>query len=230
MKSEERHRLAENELVKGLNQIVTGAKRPPNLILFMVVLLVVVVGIYWYWSSTAANRLARSWMDFYQRRGSIEDAPASLKSGPAGQVVQLTQADAAFERGFNRLFSDPQSALKEFESAAKQYEELSKSANNADIQLRAMIGAGKSYESTGDVKNALAMYDAVLTKFANNKEWLEHPLVLEAKEYKAKLSTGESGLTLYQSWADKLKQVSSSTDLKPPLPLTIPTPPEPEKK
>jgi hypothetical protein len=232
MKADERHRLAENELVKGLNRIATGAKRPPNIVLFMVGLLVVVVLVYWYWSTTAANRVSQAWVNFSNRRNTIEDVPDSMKSGPAGQAVLLGQADATYDRAFSKLFTDPQSGLKDFELAAKQYEDLSKQASNNDILLRAMVGAGKAYECAGQVDQAKTAYQTALAKFEKSNEYEKHPLIQDAKDHLAKLSSGESGLgSLYKTWAEKLKQVSTNEQKPPVLPSfpSIPTPPEPIK-
>jgi hypothetical protein len=230
MKAEERHRLAENDLSKGLNQLASGAKRPSSMILLMVGLVVVLGIVYWYWSNTAANRVSRAWVQYYERRDSLEDAPPNWKSGPAGQAVLLGAADKVYERGFNRLFLDPQQALKEFESAASQYEELSKTASNNDILLRALMGAARAQENLGNVTKAVAFYDNVLSKFGSSNEWKEHPLVKDAKSHKEKLTaSGEETLAnLYQSWASKLKQVTNTPgDLKPPELPSIPTPPIP---
>jgi tetratricopeptide (TPR) repeat protein len=233
MKADERHRLAENELVKGLNRIATSAKRPPNMVLFMVGLLVVVVVVYWYWSSVAASRVSQAWVNFSNRRNTIEDVPDSMKSGPAGQAVLLAQANAGYERAFGKLFTDPQSALKDFEAAAKQYEDLSKQTTNNDILLRALVGAGKAYESAGQVDQAKAAYQLALTKLEKSTEYAQHPLLQDAKDHLAKLSSGEAGLgNLYKSWVEKLKQVTTTEQKPPSLPTipSFPTPPEPINK
>lgn len=231
MKAEERHRLAENDLVKGLNQISTGVKRPSNMILLMVGLVVVLGVVYWYWSSTAASRVSRAWTQYYEKRDNLEELSASAKSGPAGQAIQLSIADKSFDRGFNRLFIDPASALKEFEQAAKQYEELTTSTSNSDIQLRALVGAARSNENLGELTRAVGFYDKVLEKFGSSNEWKDHPLVKDAKERKTKLTSADSGLAqLYQSWAAKLKQVTTNPGVQSPPPFpNIPIPPVPGK-
>ncbi len=230
MKAEERHRLAENDLVKGMNQLAGGSWRPSNMMLLMVGLVVLLGLVYWYWSTTAANRVSRAWIQYYEQRDRLDDAPASWKAGPAGQAVQLGSADKAFERGFTKLFVDPSAALKEFEAAASQYEELSKIASTTEIQLRSIIGAARSFENTGDSTKALAFYNQALDKFGSNNEWKDHPLLKDAREHKEKLSaTGDDSLAaLYQSWANKLKQVKNEgTSDKPSIP-NIPLPPLPK--
>lgn len=230
MKAEERHRLAENDLVKGLNRLSSSAKRPSNMILFMIGMVVVLGFVYWYWSSTAANRVSRAWIQFYERRNDLEDVPDAWKTGPAGHAIQLGIADKSFERGFSRLFLDPQAALKEFEQAAKQYEDLSKAASNNDIQLRSLVGAARSQENLGNAEKALALYETVLSKFGSSSDWKEHPLVKDAAEHKKQLTPGENSLvTLYQSWAKRLKQVSTTPGLDMPSGFpSIPTPPIPK--
>lgn len=229
MKAEERHRLAENDLVKGLNRLATGTKRPSNMVLLMVVLIAVLGFVYWYWSGTAANRVSRAWAQYYDRKDSLEDAPANWKSGPAGQAVQLGIADKSFERGFSNLFLNPQQALRDFEQAAQQYEELSKSTSNSDIQIRSLIGAARSQENLGNADKAIAHYDVIISKFGSSNDWKEHPLVKDAKEHKSKLAAGENSLAgLYASWASRLKQVSTDGGVqKPPSFPNIPTPPVP---
>jgi len=230
MKAEERHRLAENDLVKGMNQLAGGSWRPSNMMLLMAGLVVLLGLVYWYWSTTAANRVSRAWIQYYEQRDRLDDAPASWKAGPAGQAVQLGSADKAFERGFTKLFVDPSAALKEFEAAASQYEELSKIATTTEIQLRSIIGAARSFENTGDSAKALTYYNQALDKFGSNNEWKDHPLLKDAREHKEKLSaTGDDSLAaLYQSWANKLKQVKNEgTSEKPSIP-NIPLPPLPK--
>jgi tetratricopeptide (TPR) repeat protein len=229
MKAEERHRLAENELVKGLNRLAAGTRRPPNLVIFMVGLLVVVIVVYWIWSTTASNRVAQAWVNYAERQGSLEDAPESLKAGPAGQAILLASADAAYENGYNQLFTSSEQSLAQFEHAAKLYAALAQQATNSDMQLRAMVGAGKAYESLGKVEEAVAQYDAVLAKFGSNHEWKDHPLLQDARNHKAKLTAGEGSLSsIYRSWTEKLKRVGPA-ELKPPTLPTIPTPPSPIK-
>lgn len=230
MKAEERHRLAENDLVKGINQVASGSWRPSSMVLLMTGLVVLLGLVYWYWSTTAANRVSKAWIQYYEQRDRLDDAPASWKSGPAGQAVQLGTADKAFERGYTKLFIDPAAALKEFESAATQYEELSKTASTTEIQLRSLIGAARAYENTGNNTKAVALYDQALAKFGSNNEWKDHPLLKDAKDHKDKLSaSGDDSLaTLYQSWATKLKQVKNEgTTDKPSIP-NIPMPPLPK--
>lgn len=230
MKAEERHRLAENDLVKGLNRIGTGIRRPSTMILLMVGLVVVLGIVYWYWSTTAANRVSRAWTQYYERRDSLEDVPANWKSGPAGQAIQLGIADKAYERGFSRLFIDPQQALKEFEQAAQQYEELSKATSNSDIQLRSLIGAARANENLGELTKSVDYYSKVINKFATRNDWKDHPLVKDAVKRKEKLTATDNGLAqLYQSWAAKLKQVTTTPGLQnPPQFPTIPIPPVPK--
>lgn len=231
MKAEERHRLQENDLVKGINTIATGTKRPSTMILLMVGLVVALGLVYWYWSTTAANRVSRSWVQYYEQRDRLEDTPANWKSGPAGQAIQLGAADTAFERGFTKLFIDPQQALKDFEAAATQYEDLSKIASNSDIQVRALVGAARAYENVGNTAKALELYDSLLTKYSANNDWKDHPLIKDAKEHQGKLTAkgDESMAELYQSWASKLKQVSNTTGTdKPPAFPNIPMPPIPK--
>ncbi|HQR06112.1 MAG TPA: hypothetical protein PLN21_04775 [Gemmatales bacterium] len=231
MKAEERHRLQENDLVKGLNQVTTGIKRPSNMILLMIGLVVVLGVVYWYWSGTAASRVSRAWTQYYEKRNSLEDLSVSAKSGPAGQAIQLGIADKSFDQGFNLLFINPQSALKEFEQAAKQYEDVSVIASNSDIQLRALIGAARANENLGELTRAVGFYDKVIEKFAGSNEWKDHPLVKDSKERKTKLTSADSGLAqLYQSWAAKLKQVTTTPGIQTPPPfLNVPTPPIPDK-
>jgi tetratricopeptide (TPR) repeat protein len=233
MKAEERHRLAENELVRGLKKLKDAPKRPPSVLLLMVGLLAVVMVVYWYWSSTASNRLAKAWVSYYQNKDNA-DAPAAQKAGPAGQALSLNAADSAYNRAFNQLFLNPQQAIKDFTDAAQLYVELSKQANNHDIQLRALVGAGKSYESAGKIQEAVQFYDQAVTKFGAMNDWKDHPLVKEAREHKEKLAAGENSLAkLYAAWEEKMKQVTSTEPKPPTLPtpggLTIPMPPEPPK-
>jgi tetratricopeptide (TPR) repeat protein len=229
MKAEERHRLAENDLVKGMNQLASTGWRPSRMMLIMAGLVVVLGFVYWYWSTTAANRVSKAWVQYYEQRDRLEDAPASWKSGPAGQAVQLGIADKAFERGFSKLFLDPAAALKDFENAGKLYEDLSKSATTQEIQLRSIVGAARSYENTGDVTKALGFYDQALAKFSTD-EWKEHPLVKDAKEHKEKLSaTGDASLAaLYQTWSNKLRQVNTEGSGDKPAIPSIPMPPMPK--
>jgi hypothetical protein len=229
MKAEERHRLAENDLVKGIRRLTSGPKRPPNILLLMIGLLAIVMIVYWYWSSTASNRVARAWRDYFQNKDNI-DAPASLRTGPAGQAVILAQADKAYSLAFEALFSSPSQALKDFANVAQQYVDLSKQASNNDIQIRSLVGAARSYESAGKIEEAKQYYDSVLTKFGGQTDWKDHPLVKEAKEHKEKLATGTGSLAgLYASWQEKMSKVTSSEPTPPSLP-TIPLPPELEKK
>lgn len=233
MKAEERHRLAENDLVKGLNQLTTSTKRPSYKLVVVIAAVVALGLIYWYWSTTAANRVSRSWVQYYEQRNRLEETPANWKSGPAGQAIQLGTADAAFDRGFAKLFIEPQSALKEFETAATQYEELRKTASNNDIKVRALVGAARAYENTGNMGKATELYDVVLNQFGNDAEWKNHPLLKDAKDHKEKLAaTGDDSINaLYQTWASKLKQVSTGTGSdKPPSFPNIPIPPIPPSK
>ncbi|HMO36208.1 MAG TPA: hypothetical protein PKA06_09205 [Gemmatales bacterium] len=230
MKAEERHRLAENDLVKGMNQLASSGWRPSKMMLLMTGLVVLLGLVYWYWSTTAANRVSKAWIQYYEQRHRLDEAPSSWKAGPAGQAVQLGAADKTFERGSNKLFVDPSAAIKEFESAALQYEELTKTASTPEIQMRAIMGAARSYENLGDVSKALSFYEQVLSRFAGD-EWKQHPLVKDAREHKEKLTaSGDESLSaLYQTWISKLQQVKTENSTEKPSIPSIPFPPIPGK-
>lgn len=225
MKADERHRLAENELAKGLNRLRSASKRPPNILMVMIGLLAIVMVVYWYWSSTASSRVAKAWQTYFQTRDG-GDVSEGLKKGPAGTAVQLTQSDAAYSRAYDQLFTNPQHALKDFVDVAQQYAELSNQASNNDIQLRALIGAGRAYENTANLDEAKKYYASIITKFGDRPEWKDHPLVKEARTRQDNLASANSGLAnLYATWDAKMKQVT--TEPKPPSLPEIPLPPIP---
>lgn len=219
MKAETRKQLETNELKEQLGRLWQPGKKPPS-VLWLFLVLGVVVGVgYWWISSRAADRNAEAWTRFFKSRAVMDAIGGELKGTPAELAVLLDEADAKFEDGFGRLFSNPELALEEMKIASTTYEELSKRTDgHPDLQVRALSGAGKASEAMGDLTRALYFYHAA-KKLGEQRGWHQHPLVVDAANRVSRLEGDTaSGRAFYTDWPARLPKAQP---LGPP-----PAPPE----
>lgn len=235
MKAEHRHQLQQNDLAAGMGKLVQSAQGSGSMLLGVGLLVVAVILAYWWWSTNTANRISQTWINWWEDRSAgaiLEFMPeAELKKVAdqargtvADQAAQLTLADQLYEKAYKTMFRDSaQAAMQIFEEAYEVYEPLSRSASSREVALRALMGAGRSKESLGDLPKALEVYQTVVDRYGlmlQAPDGKEHPLVAEARVRLKALQDGD-GVAFYgggegrQPWPQRLPKAEKTNPTTP---------------
>jgi hypothetical protein len=227
MKAEVRKQLETNTLADQMGRLFKGGGKSASAIWVLLGVAGVVGILYWWLTGTLASRAADAWTRLWmaqQAQASFLPTPIDrdLINSPAALGAELVAADAKFSAARSPFNVDPQASALFYEEAARAYIDLAnRSANVPEVHLRALAGAGKSYESMGQLKAALEFYEALIAS-ARNNNLFDHPLMAEANRKVALLAAAGAGRDFYEGWPQRLPrsvpQVPGAAPTPPPMP------------
>jgi tetratricopeptide (TPR) repeat protein len=172
MKSQERHKLQQNELADWLAKVITATKPYQNTILGAVIVLILaaIVGSWWTRESSASAQ--RAWTQLFTAldNGSsselfkvAEDYPSSK----AASMANLAAADLQLFQGCGMLFVNKASANQQLNNAAELYQRVLEQSKSDIVRQQATFGLAKTRESQGKLETAMKLYTEVTTKWPN---------------------------------------------------------------
>ena len=210
MKSEERHRLKENELGRVVQTTGSMLERYATAIVacVCVTLLVVAAVIWWARQSTASSSAAWTLLENAESVDDFGSIAEKYKNTPAGDWARLRESEANLRSGGEVLFSDRELANTDLKRAREGFEQLMASASTGPIiRERAVWGMARCLESTsdGDTTQAIAGYQRLLNDFP---ETIYKPF---AEDRIAALKTG--GTKEFYAWFSK--QDPKPADIRP---------------
>lgn len=174
MDSQHRHQLQQNDL----GQLALKAKPwleryGVPVLIGVVVVLVVVIGVT-VWLNTQSASRSEAWTQLSTAQtvdeyGKVADEfPDTL----AGAWAQLRMGELSLETGVAALFTDRELALKDLETAKKEFEKVlaTKVDLPDNVRERAMYGLAQTMEALcdGDTATVVAAYQALLSRFPSS--------------------------------------------------------------
>ncbi|MEK6259415.1 MAG: tetratricopeptide repeat protein [Planctomycetota bacterium] len=210
MKSEERHRLRENELEHVVKTTGSVLERHATTIVAVVcgVMLVAAVVIWWMRQTTATSSTAWTLLENAQSVDDFGSIAEKYKNTPAGDWARLRESEANLRSGGEVLFSDRDLANTDLKRAREGFEQLLASSSTSPIiRERAIWGLARCLESTsdGDTTKAIEAYQRLLNDFP---ETIYKPF---AEDRIAALKTG--GTKEFYAWFSK--QNPKPADIRP---------------
>lgn len=196
MKAEHRKELHTNLLADRLGKVVESVKSGPSSNSLMIwiglaVLVVIVIGWRIYTSKAADDRSAQwvrldaAFQDEKEARAKLTELAKNSRS-QAGRVARLQLARREFQEGVRNLPAPlaREEAIKSLESARKQFTELASDvASDPLLGPEALMGQARAEEvlagvpkdnnpkeGRGDLKTAMAVFQAVIKKFPDSAE------------------------------------------------------------
>lgn len=225
MKAETRKQLETNSLAESMNRLLHGGAKSPSIIWVLLGVAVVVGVLFWWLTSSISARAADAWSRLWIKQNSGLAAIAAggddeLKNTAAALGAELLAADSQFDVAHQMMtFSDAKAAQPSFENAAQKYVAVgNKAASVPEVQLRALAGAAKCYETIGALDQAVNLYKSAVA--AGEAAKLDrHPLVEEARK-KLALFTGpkSEGREFYAGWPNRLPKPAMERPDVPPAP------------
>lgn len=178
MKSEERHKLQQNDLADTLAKIVETLKPYQNGILGGILLILVVILLTRWWNGKTARENDLISAEFYtaSSRAFATGNPAELRSlvekypgSTAAPQAALTAADIYLNSACNLLFLNKAKANDELGEAVKIYEPLLPTLTNPFLKAQATFGLARAKECQNNLKDAKELYQEIV------KNWPDGP-------------------------------------------------------
>jgi len=210
MKSEERHRLKENELGRVVQTTGSMLERYATAIVacVCVALLVAAAVTWWVRQSTASSSAAWTLLENAESVDDFGSIAEKYKNTSAGDWARLRESEANLRSGGDVLFSDRELANTDLKRAREGFEQLMASASASPIiRERAVWGMARCLESTsdGDTAKAIEAYQRLLNDFPDT---IYKPF---AEDRIAALKTG--GTKEFYAWFSK--QNPKPADIRP---------------
>ena len=175
MKTERRHELQTNVLADWIGIQLERLQPYSKLAMGILVAIVVALGLYSYLKSQSATRNEQGWQQYYQamdnlqQKGAVEDLQQLAESSefantPVGNWAVLSLADHHLREGITQLFNDRAAASKSLRSAVDGYTRIVDHSKSPTLEDRAVLGAGRAYESLNELDKARAAYEMLAAK------------------------------------------------------------------
>jgi hypothetical protein len=171
MKSEERHKLQQNELADYLAKIVEQIKPYQNAILGGIILVLVIILLVNWWNgkSAAEMDIANTQLHNATIAAMNSGEPSELivmadkyYDSPAATIAALTAADIYLNNGCNLLFSNKAKAKSELGYAVELYKKKLPNLRNRFLIAQANFGLARAEECQSDLTNAKKHYEEVV--------------------------------------------------------------------
>ncbi|GEM_PF-697680 len=169
MKSEERHKLYQNDLAKWMESAYRAIKpylKPAGIILALLVVIMVIFFIFRESSAAATARANEAYQAALMRRdvAALEDV-ASQYSGTIKHLAHLAAADIYLAQGCEELFVNKATAANELRKALERYKEVQETAKDPHLLAHATFGLGKTYEALSGTQSGQGQLDSAIEQY-----------------------------------------------------------------
>ena len=178
MKSEERHKLQQNELADYLAKVVERVKPYQNAILGGILLVLVIILLVHWWNGKSASELEVANTQFYNALGNALNSgePSELiemaekyPDSPAAADAALTAADIYLNNGCNQLFQNKAKANSDLGNAVDLYEKILPRLKDPFLKAQANFGLARAEECQNQLSKAIEYYKEIV------KNWPDGP-------------------------------------------------------
>jgi hypothetical protein len=174
MKSEERHKLQQNELADYLAKTLEKLKPYQNAIFGVIILLLAVYFLTAWVRARSAGKLAEASTQFNlaldEAQGSGDTAAliAILKDypdSPVAATAAVTAADIHLNNGCNSLMENKAKANKDLADAVDLYQKILPNLSNSFLIAQAKFGLARAKESLNEIPEAKKLYAEIVEKW-----------------------------------------------------------------
>jgi predicted negative regulator of RcsB-dependent stress response len=229
MKSEERHKLQQNELADYLAKTVEKIKPYQNAILGGIILVLVLILLLQWWNGRVAAENEEASAAFYVAleksantgdATDLDDLVIKYPGTPIAGIAALTAADITLKNGCDLLFTKKTKGLKEIKQAAEAYKALLQTLRHPFLIAQAQYGLARAKECLNELSEAKELYKSIA------KEQPNGPFGFLAANRLADLDRPETQEMLgkFASWTPPVFSAETS-DLKLPKDMGFPSEP-----
>jgi tetratricopeptide (TPR) repeat protein len=167
MKSEERHKLQQNELADFIAKWMTSLKPYQNTIFGGLIVMLLVVLLLTWWRRESSSALTTANDDFFMALNSFSTADLAkvAEDHPKSKIAAAAAVAAAeihLNRGTNLLFQNEAVAKQELQSAIELYQKALDLDPEDMLREQALYGMARAEESRGKLKEASENYQKVI--------------------------------------------------------------------
>ncbi|MBN2578189.1 MAG: hypothetical protein JXB10_04290 [Pirellulales bacterium] len=167
MKSEERHKLQQNELADFIAKWLEALKPYQNTIYAVVIVVLVAVLLWVWWSRESTGNLMAANNDFSSGMMSQNTAALNkvLDQHPDSKIASaaaVAAADLHLRQGTYQLFQDPATANQQLQAAVNLYNVALNKKPEGILREQALFGLARAEESLGKLKAASSYYQQVI--------------------------------------------------------------------
>jgi tetratricopeptide (TPR) repeat protein len=173
MKSEERHKLQQNELADWLAKTITTIKPYQNAIISGIIVLILAVIFLTWWNSESSTQAGSTWRQYVEAisagdTGALEKVAEDNPHSQASAAADLAAADIKLFQGCNMLFENKTTANQELSKAAELYQRVIDQAKSPAILAQATFGLARTRESQGKLDEAIQYYTKTASELPNS--------------------------------------------------------------
>ncbi len=218
MKSEQRHKLQQNELADWLGRVYALIKPYANAILAVVLLAAVIVGLWTWWSRQSKSEVSAGWDQLFAalESGRIVEIGKVAEQNPNSEIglwATVISGDLHLANGCQELFSNKATASQDLQKALDEYARARGEARNSLLRERAIFGLARTYEALSGTRQSQGELDKALQNYqdlVNN--WKDGPYYSLAKDRLEDLKT--SAATRFY---DKFAHFDPQPKFSPPV-------------
>jgi tetratricopeptide (TPR) repeat protein len=218
MKSEERHKLQQNELADWLGRGYAVIKPYTNAILAVVLLAVVIVSLTFWWNRQSRSEVSAGWDQLFGAldNGRIVEIGKVAEQNPNSEIgtwATVISGDLHLANGCQGLFTNKAAANQDLQKALEEYTKVRGETRNPLLRERAIFGLARTYEALSGTRQSQGELDKAIRNYqelVNN--WKDGPYYALAKDRLEDLNTSDA-----KTFYDKFAHFDPQPKFSPPV-------------
>ena len=170
MKSEERHKLQQNELADWLGRCYTVIKPYVNAILAVVLLVVVVGCLTFWWRQQSKSEVSTGWDQLFaaleaDHIAEIDKVAEQNPNSEIGHWATVISGDLHLANGCQELFTNKATGSQDLQKALDEYTKVRKETRNPLLRERAIFGLARTYEALSGTRRSQGELDKAIQNY-----------------------------------------------------------------
>jgi len=218
MKSEQRHKLQQNELADWLGRVYAVIKPYANAILAVVLLAAVIAGLTVWWTRQSKSEASAGWDQLFAalENGRIVEIGKVAEQNPNSEIglwATVISGDLHLANGCQELFINKATASQDLQKALDEYTKVRGETRNALLRERAVFGLARTYEALSGTRRSQGELDKAIQNYQDLVDhWKDGPYYSQAKDRLEDLGTSDA-----KTFYDKFAHFDPQPEFSPPL-------------
>jgi tetratricopeptide (TPR) repeat protein len=206
MKSEERHKLQQNELADWLGRSYAAIKPYANAILAVALLVAVIAFLTVWWRRQSTSEASAGWDQLFaalqaDRIAEIGKIAEQNPNSEIGHWASVISGDLHLYNGCEKLFTNKAIASQDLQKALDDYTKVRSETRNSLLRERAVFGLARTYEALSGTRQSQGELDKAVQNYQELvRNWKDGPYYSLANDRLSDLSTS-AAKTFYDKFA-----------------------------
>jgi predicted negative regulator of RcsB-dependent stress response len=221
MKSEERHKLQQNELADWLSRVYGVIKPYANAILAVILLAVVIGGLWYWWNHQSRSEASAGWDQLFAavESNQVTEIGKIAEQNPNNELglwATVMAGDLHLANGCHDLFTNKAVASQDLQKALDEYTKVRSETRNPLLRERAIFGLARTYEALSGTRQSQGELDKAIKNYQELvNDWKDGAYYTLAKDRLEDL-TSSDGKKFYDQFAHYDPQPKFSPPLAAP--------------